>query len=37
MILRMEQLLEESFHEDALFNNSINNFEAYMLHFFGEK
>ena len=32
----MEKLLEDSFHEDLIFNNSISNFEAYMIHYFGE-
>ena len=33
----MENLLEESIHEDTTFNNPISNFEAYMVHYFGEK
>jgi len=33
----MEKLLESSFHEDNIFNNSISNCEAYIVHYFGEK
>jgi len=37
VILRMEKLLEESFHEDTIFNSSISNFEGYLINYFGEK
>ena len=33
----MERLLEESFHEDSIFNNPISNCEVYLFHYFGEK
>ncbi len=37
VILKMERLLEESFHEDTIFNSSISNFEGYFINYFGEK